>query len=107
MAVKGKSPNGQRKKYTLDDGRVVDVFVVAKEVNCSISLALARLNTSSDPDYIFMEKGLKLPEGHPYVKLERERKIKNGNRVKADHKKEVVATKSFYDPLMRLVLKTI
>tara|TARA_R110002012_G_scaffold28735_2_gene89849 strand:+ start:568 stop:888 length:321 start_codon:yes stop_codon:yes gene_type:complete len=106
MGAKG-TKNGQRKQYTLDDGQVVDVFVVAKRVNCSISLALARLNTSSDPDYIFMAKGTKLPDGHPYVKLERERKVKNGNRAKTDFKAKEVATRSFYDPLMRLVLKTI
>ena len=116
MGAKG-TKNGQRKQYTLDDGQVVDVFVVAKRVNCSISLALARLNTSSDPDYIFMAKGTKIPNGHPYVQLERQRKLKNGNhgpimkqkisyRNTAKHNKDGTI-KSFYDPWMRLILKTI
>jgi hypothetical protein len=65
----------------LDDGQVVDVFVVAQRVNCSISLALARLNTSSDPDYIFMDKGTKLADGHPYVKLEKQRKALNQSKT--------------------------
>ena len=80
MGAKG-TKNGQRKQYTLDDGQVVDVFVVAKEVNCSISLALARLNTSSDPKYIFMDKGTKLKKGHPYVKLEKQRKALNQSKT--------------------------
>jgi hypothetical protein len=92
MGAKG-TKNGQRKQYTLDDGQVVDVFVVAQRVNCSISLALARLNTSSNPDYIFMDKGTKLKKGHPYVKLEKQRKALNQSKNVLSKNKKFKNTK--------------
>ena len=113
MGAKG-TKNGQRKKYILDDGQVVDVFMVATEVNCSLSLATARLNTSSDPEYIFMEKGTKIKGGQKYCQLEKKRKamksekhIALGRKRKSEKHYRDGSLKLLYDPMMRLILKTI
>tara|TARA_R100001377_G_scaffold69476_1_gene44826 strand:+ start:1648 stop:2001 length:354 start_codon:yes stop_codon:yes gene_type:complete len=110
MGARG-TKNGQRKKYTLDDGRVVDVLDVSKTVNCSLSLALARLNTSTDPKYIFLKKGVKLDkkihgfDKHPYCIGEKKRKAKTQKVLKAE--KNIEANRSAYDPLWQLIMKTI
>tara|TARA_R110000744_G_scaffold95090_1_gene183811 strand:- start:2248 stop:2586 length:339 start_codon:yes stop_codon:yes gene_type:complete len=112
MGAKG-TKNGERKKYTLDDGRVVDVIDVSKTVPCSLSLALSRLNTSTDPKLVFMEKGIKIKGGHKYCQLAKIRIHKKHGPPKKTKKVSGKKhyrngnIKPFYDPLLRLALKVI
>jgi len=93
------------RKYTLDDGQVVDVKDVAALVPCSISLALARLNTSSDPGYIFMSKGLLM--GHQYCIDQKTNK--NVVQLKSEKIKyhKTGELKHFFDPMFRLAMRVI
>jgi hypothetical protein len=68
-----KAPNGQLKKYLLDDGRVVNVIDVADSVPCSVSLARARLNTTSDPEDVFRKRHQRV--GHKYVQIAQAKKL--------------------------------
>ena len=57
-----KSPNGQRCRYTLDDGTSWNIFEAqAKMIELhkepvSVSLMQQRLKHSTDPEYVFLKK---------------------------------------------------
>jgi hypothetical protein len=60
--AKKKSPNGQRCRYTLDDGTSWNIFEAqAKMIELwkepvSVSLMQQRLKHSTDPEYVFLKK---------------------------------------------------
>ena len=71
-----KSPNGQRCRYTLDDGTSWNIFEAqAKMIELhkepvSVSLMQQRLKHSTDPEYVFLKKQSvwKKDGGHVYSK---------------------------------------
>jgi len=100
-----------KRTYKLADSSVVTVPEALKKffdiwgVPCSDTLIRQRLNYSTDPEYIYSEKGLLV--GHEYCKVAKKRKKK----AKVSVKKKIDLTryrtgelKQFYDPYFKLAL---
>jgi len=98
----------QPKTFTLSNGSKVTARQIADSIPCSISLARARLNSSNDPDYIYMPKGKRIDGGHPYY-LEMIKTKEDKKKTRSVVKKHYVEgdLKAIYDPFFKLAMKVI
>ena len=100
-----------KRTYKLDDSSVVTVPEALKKffdiwgVPCSDTLIRQRLTYSTDPEYIYSEKGLIV--GHKYCKVAKKRKKAPKIKKKKfnDHTRfKTGELKPYYDPLHILAM---